>query len=182
MSCGFPWLEILKAFGFGVGLFVPAYIANWFHVKNQRKKEKDFNLNNLVLLEYELEVIRFSNDKIRKTCHLLIYACKEEGELMLSKFPHIISYLTLESILGNLIQYPNQDNYLLEKLLELKSNLLTTNESLDFYFIQDLLSKTPKNSRGESIERYFIETFKYLNFTDQLIHNLKIQIKELKKS
>ncbi len=172
MDCGFYWLEIGKALGFGVGLFVPAYIANRYYLQNEKRRQVDFNLNNLKLLKSELDALSHTNKKVKQTCEILLDVSKANGELPLSKFPHTIPFVTIESILSNLILFPEQDSELLKGLIELKANLIATNESLDFIVIDELLRRNPVENRGESVEEYFDNIFQYLNYTDQLIYGL----------
>lgn len=158
----FTLSNFLNVFLYSFGVWIPVYLTHWYHQRGERKKEKAFNQNTLVLLDQEISMIRKSNEKIRKTCHRIVDACKHENRLVFDEFPHRLDTETLEALISNLIQYKGQNPMLLRYLIGLKSNLLETNESLDFGLLRTFVENNPRKNAGETIEGYFEGVLKCL--------------------
>jgi hypothetical protein len=139
----------------------------------EKKKEKAFNRNTLVLLSQELDVIRSVNERIRKSSHRIVEGSKIENRMVIHEFPHRLDPKTLESLIANLVLYRNQNQKLLRYLIELKSNLMVTNEQLEFNLLRVFLENNPKKDAGQIIEGYFDEVFKYIEANFQFIKKQK---------
>lgn len=114
-------------------------------------------------------MIRKTNEKIRKTCHRIVDACKHENRLVFDEFPHRLDTEVLESLISNLVQFRGQNPMLLRFLIGLKSNLLETNESLDFGLLKTFVKNNPRKNVGNIIKGYFEGIFKYLKVNFEFI-------------
>lgn len=168
--------NFLKIFIYSLGVWIPVYLTHWYHLVAERKKEKAFNQNTLVLLDQELAVIRKTNEKIRKSCHRITDACKRKNRLIFDEFPHRLDTETLESLLSNLVQFRGQNPMLLRYLIGLKSNLLETNESLDFGLLKTFVENNPRKNAGETIERYFEGVQKLIEANFEFIEKSKTEL------
>jgi hypothetical protein len=169
--------SILNIFLLGIGFWFPVFLTHQYQLLAEKKKEKALNKNSLILLNQELEVIRSVNERIRKSSHRIVGACKSENRLVFSEFPHRLDTKTLESLIANLILYRKQNPALLRYLIELKSNLQVTNESLDFGLLKTFVENNPKYTIGNTIERYFESVQKYIKANFEFIEKAKDEIK-----
>ncbi|MEB2774985.1 hypothetical protein SYJ56_06690 [Algoriphagus sp. D3-2-R+10] len=172
----FTLSNFLNVFLYSFGVWIPVYLTHWYHLRGERKKEKSFNKNTLVLLDQELAMIRKSNEKIRKSCHRITDACKRENRLIFDEFPHRLDTEILESLISNLVQFRDQNPMLLRYLIGLKSNLLETNESLDFGLLRTFVENNQRNNAGDTIEGYFEGVLKYIEANFEFIENAKIEL------
>jgi len=168
--------NFLKISMYSFGVWIPVYLTHRYHLIAERKKEKAFNQNNLVLLDQELAVIRKTNEKIRKSCHRITDACKRENRLIFDEFPHRLDTEILESLLSNLVLFREQNPMLLRYLIGLKSNLLETNESLDFGLLKTFVENNPRKNTGETIEGYFEGILKLIEANFELIEKARIEL------
>lgn len=168
--------NIINVLLFSFGVWLPAFLTYQYQLLAEKKKEKAFNKNTLVLLSQELDVIRSINERMRKSSHRIVDACKAENRLVFDEFPHRFDTLTLESLISNLILYRNQNPKLLRFLIELKSNLLVTNENLDFRLLKVFVDNNPKNNKGATVGYYFESVFKYLQANFDFIEAAKKEI------
>ncbi|MBN7813016.1 hypothetical protein J0A68_18815 [Algoriphagus sp. H41] len=172
--------NFFKILVYSFGVWVPVYLTYRYHLIAERKKEKAFNQNTLVLLDQELAMIRKSNEKIRKSCHRMTDACKRENRLIFHEFPHRLDTETLESLISNLVLFRGQNPNLLRYLIGLKSNLLVTNESLDFGLLKTFVENNPRNNAGDVIEGYFEGVLKYIEANFEYIENAKSELGKIK--
>lgn len=168
--------SILEIISFSFAVWLPAYLTYRYQLYAERKKEKAVNKNTLILLTQELDVIRSINERIRKTSWKFVEACKEENRIVFDEFPHRFNTETLESLISNLILFREQNPRLLRFLIELKSNLLITNESLDFKLLKGFVENNPKNNHGNTVANYFEIVFKYLKANSEFIEQSKREI------
>lgn len=169
-------LDISSIFLFSFGVWLPAFLTYLYQLLAEKKKEKAFNKNTLVLLSQELEVIRSVNERIRKSSHRIVEGSKIENRMVIHEFPHRLDTKTLESLIANLVLYRNQNQKLLRYLIELKSNLMITNEQLEFNLLRVFLDNNPKKDAGKIIEGYFEGVFKYIEANFQFIKRSKDEI------
>lgn len=168
--------NFLKISMYSFGVWIPVYLTHRYHLIAERKKEKAFNHNTLILLDQELAMIRKTNEKIRKSCHRITDACKRENRLIFDEFPHRLDTETLESLISNLVLFRGQNPMLLRYLVGLKSNLLTTNESLDFGLLKTFVENNPRNNVGDVIEGYFEGIHKYIEANFEFIEKARIEL------
>lgn len=159
----FTLSNFLNVFLYSFGVWIPVYLTHWYHRRGEWKKEEAYNKNTLILLDQELAMIRKSNETIRKSCHRMIAVCNRENRLIFHEFPHRLDTKTLESLISNLVQYRGQNPMLLRYLIGLKSNLLVTNESLDFGLLRTFVENNPRDNAGDTIEGYFEGVLKYID-------------------
>lgn len=172
----FTLTNLLNVLLYSFGVWIPVYLTHLYHLTAERKKEKAFNKNTLVLLDQELAMIRKTNEKIRKTCHRIVDACKHENRLVFDEFPHRLDTEVLESLISNLVQFRGQNPMLLRFLIGLKSNLLETNESLDFGLLKTFVENNPRKNTGETIEGYFEGILKLIEANFEFIENAKTEL------
>lgn len=168
--------DVLNIFLIGLGFWFPVFLTYQYQQFAEKKKEKAFNRNTLILLSQELEVIRTVNERIRKSSHRIVDGSKKESRMVIHEFPHRLDTKTLESLIANLVLYRNQNQKLLRYLIELKSNLTITNETLEFNLLWVFLENNPEDEAGEIIEGYFEGVFKYLEANFQFIEKSKEEI------
>lgn len=168
--------NLLNVLLYSFGIWIPVYLTYKYHLFAERKKEKAFNQNTLVLLDQELAMIRKSNEKIRKSCHRITDACKRENWLIFNEFPHRLDTEILESLISNLVQFRDQNPMLLRYLIGLKSNLHETNESLNFGLLKTFVENNPRNNIGDVIEGYFEGVHKYIEANFEFIKLAKDEI------
>lgn len=173
----FTLSNFLNVFLYSFGVWIPVYLTHWYHRRGERKKEKAFNQNTLILLLQELDVIRSVSERIRKSSQRIIEACKEENRLVFDEFPHRLDTKTLESLIANLILYRRQNSKLLRYLIELKSNLQVTNESLGFGLLKTFVDNNPKNNIGNTVEGYFEGVLRYIGANFEFINVVKSEVK-----
>jgi hypothetical protein len=170
------WNVVLNILLIGLGFWIPVFLTHQYQIIAEKKKEKAFNKNTLILLSQELDVIRSINERMRKSSHRIVEACKTENRLVFDGFPHRFNTATLESLISNLILYRDQNPKLLQFLIELKSNLLVTNESLDFRLLEVFVDNSPKDNKGTTVGYYFESIFKHLEANFDFIEVAKKEI------
>jgi len=169
-------LDISSILLFSFGVWLPAFLTYQYQQLAEKKKERAFNKNTLILLSQELDVIKSVNERIRKSSHRIVEGSKIENRMVIHEFPHRLDTMTLESLIANLVLYRNQNQKLLRYLIELKSNLMVTNEQLEFNLLRVFLENNPKKEAGQIIEEYFEGVFKYIEANFQFIQKSKEEI------
>jgi hypothetical protein len=172
----FQSIKFFEILAYSFTVWFPAYLTYRYQLFAERKKEQSFNKNTLILLSQELDVIRSINERMRKSSHRILEACKRENRLVFDEFPHRFNTATLESLISNLILYRDQNHKLLRFLIGLKSNLLVTNESLDLRLLEVFVDNCTEDNEGATVGYYFESVFKYLQANFDFIEHAKNEI------